>query len=206
MISARSMNHVVVVKIAKMLKDAIFRENSRVESLTVDPGVTRTRTIVCILCLIALISAPVNEVAGQGSSGADCAVKGPGLSCISCSVNIIVDLTLGINCSQRLLRGRSLSDAVCSNLQDVLNSIAFNSTVHSQDTFDCIEIVLRPGGHVISSAVEISQNVVWRGEEGEDGEGRRRRQASQPPPQMPTGAQTQVSQPLAIHSGHLEFL
>ena len=203
MISARSMNHVVVVKIAKMLKGAIFRENSRVESLTVDPGVTRTRTIVCILCLIALISAPVNEVAGQGSSGADCAVKGPGLSCISCSVNIIVDLTLGINCSQRLLRGRSLSDAVCSNLQDVLNSIAFNSTVHSQDTFDCIEIVLRPGGHVISSAVEISQNVVWR---GEDGEGRRRRQASQPPPQMPTGAQTQVSQPLAIHSGHLEFL
>lgn len=185
-----------------MLKDAIFRENSRVESLTVDPGVTRARTIVCILCLIALISAPVNEVAGQGSSGADCAVNGPGLSCISCSVNIIVDLTLGINCSQRLLRGRSLSDAVCSNLQDVLDSIAFNSTVHSQDTFDCIEIILRPGGHVISSAVQISQNVVWRGEEGD---GRRRRQASQPPPQMPTGAQTQVSQPLAIHSGCLKY-
>lgn len=186
-----------------MLKDAILRENSRVESLTVDPGVTRARTIVCILCLIALISAPVNEVAGQGSSGTDCAVNGPGLSCISCSVNIIVDLTLGNNCSQRLLRGRSLSDAVCSNLQDVLDSIAFNSTVHSQDTFDCIEIILRPGGHVISSAVQISQNVVWRGEEGD---GRRRRQASQPPPQMPTGAQTQVSQPLAIHSGGLEFL
>ena len=167
------------------------------ESLTVDPGATRPRTIVCMLCLIAIISALVNEVAGQGSShasSADCAVNGPGLSCVGCSVNITVDLTVGIDCSQRSLRGRSLSNVVCNNLQDVLDSIASYSTVHSPDTFDCIEIILRAGGHVISSAVEISQSVVWR---GEDGGGRRRRQAPRPP--------TQVSQPSVVLAFNYDF-
>lgn len=163
----------------------------------VQTTVPRTITFL-VFCTIALSS--VNEVASQGV--ADCVVNGEGLDCFRCSVNITVDVGADVDdddCRERVGRGQSLANLLCSSLQDVLESIAANSTVHGVRAFDCIAIVLRPGEHVISSAVEISQNVVWRVEEGvveEEVGGRGRRQASRPTPSRPmstTSAPTLVS-------------
>ena len=146
---------------------------------------TISRTIG-YLVVVTIVLSSVNEVACQGV--ADCVVNGDGLDCFRCSVNITVDVGVDVDdgCSQRVDHGQSLANLICNSLQDVLESIAANSTVHSVRDFDCIAIVLRSGEHVISSAVEISQNVVWR-VEVEEGVGRRvRRQASQPTPSRPT--------------------
>ena len=144
---------------------------------------------ISFLVFFTIVLSSVNEVACQ--SVADCVVNGDGLDCLRCSVNITVDVGVDVDdgCSQRVGHGQSLANLICNSLQDVLESIAANSTVHSVRAVDCIAIVLRPGEHMISSAVEISQNVVWRVEEGdmEEGAGRRmRRQASRPTPSRPT--------------------
>lgn len=182
-----------------MLKKTSFRRDCIPVFHTTNRQVQTTvpRTIsFLVFCTIALSS--VNEVASQGV--ADCVVNGDGLDCFRCSVNITVEVDVDDDdCSERVGRGQSLANLLCSSLQDVLESIAANITVHGVRAFDCIAIVLRPGEHVISSAVEISQNVVWRVEEGEEEEGvggRGRRQASRPTPSRPmstTSAPTLVS-------------
>lgn len=187
--------------ISKMLKNTSFRRDY-IPPVFHTPNrqfqTTIPRTIGYLVILTIVLSS-VNEVACQGV--ADCVVNGDGLDCFRCSVNITVDVGVEVDdgCSQRVDHGQSLANLTCNSLQDVLESIAANSTVHSVRAFDCIAIVLRSGEHVISSAVKISQNVVWRVEEGEveEGVGRRvRRQASQPTPSRPmptTSAPTLVS-------------
>ena len=167
-----------------MLKNTSFRRDYTPPVPNRQYQTTIPRTISCLV-FVTLVLSSVNEVACQGV--ADCVVNGDGLDCFRCSVNITVDVGVDVDdgCSQRVDRGQSLANLICNSLQDVLESIAANITLHSVRAFDCIAIVLRPGEHVISSAVEISKNVVWRVEEGEVEEGVGR-QASRPTTSQPT--------------------
>lgn len=79
----------------------------------------------------------------------------------SCGATVTVDSEAGQNCSLAGQAGTTLSGQVCSDLQDVLNSIAANATTHPPG--DCISVNLMPGDYVISRAVTITQSVVLRG-------------------------------------------
>ena len=79
----------------------------------------------------------------------------------SCSVNVTVDSQLGMNCSELVsVEGWSLALQVCNSLQDVFNIISSSDI----NITDCIEVYIRAGDYVLTGPIEITTNVIIRGE------------------------------------------
>lgn len=83
----------------------------------------------------------------------------PSRSEVTCSTLITVDrsASTAVDCS---LLTDSLANTTCSNLEDVLLSLAHNQTVSG----DCIELSVLQGDYVVREFIAISQNLKLHGE------------------------------------------
>ena len=64
------------------------------------------------------------------------------LSCISCDTRVTVDPVRGVDCRPLVQLGRSLSDLVCKELEDVIQSVSIMGTKHMPS--GCIEVNVLP--------------------------------------------------------------
>ena len=128
----------------------------------------------CVAVLLLCVLAPAR---GQNNPppqpGAD--VQFPGVtrcldttpfntSCLPCRVRITVDARTGRNCSR--VRG-SLNGVVCTELEDVIESIATRETVHPPGSCSQVLIQPRAGGQAYTVLARegrvIQQSVVFTG-------------------------------------------
>lgn len=83
----------------------------------------------------------------------------PSCSEVTCSTLITVDqsASTAVDCA---IQTGSLANTTCSNLEDVLLSLAHNQTVSD----DCIELSVLQGDYVVREFIAVSQNLKLHGE------------------------------------------